>query len=364
MEIIAYAAVAYMAVQFIIALVNLFTRQYLKKSVPESHAMVSILIPARNEEENIGRLLDDLLALEYKNFEILVYDDESTDKTGSIIMGKSMGDSRIRYFQGNGPLPGWLGKNNACHQLARQSRGEYLLFLDADVRVKSGLMADAMAEMERRDLDLLSLFPVQQMRSPGEWLTVPSMNRILLGNLPLMLIRRCSWPAFAAANGQFMMFKSETYKNNWYHKQVSDEKVEDILIITRMKKMRLKVQTLLSGGQVSCRMYFGFTDSIAGFSKNILAFFGNNWLILFAYLILTTLGPFAVWMSISFSALVVYLSVIILSRVIISYLSRQPVLLNLMFMPFQQLSLILISILALFRQMTRTHKWKGRRIGR
>ncbi len=160
-------------------------RPHLKKGrIFGINPLVSILIPARNEENNIGRLLDDLQELKYNNFEILVYDDDSTDQTRSVIMDKSLLDKRIRYIQGKVLLPGWLGKNHACHQLAKAAKGDYLLFLDADVSVIPRLFTDSIAFMEKQDLDLLSLFPVQKMKTLGEWLTVPLMNRILLGNLP------------------------------------------------------------------------------------------------------------------------------------------------------------------------------------
>jgi chlorobactene glucosyltransferase len=362
MEIIAYAAIAYLAFQLAVALINLFTGQYLKKVEPSEYPAISILIPARNEEKNIGKLLDDLTGMDYRNYEVLVYDDDSNDQTAAIIIGKSRIDARIRYINGTGPLTGWLGKNHACHQLARQSRGDYLLFLDADVSVQPGLLNDSLAFMKRHNLDLLSLFPVQKMKTWGEWFTVPLMNRILLGNLPLILIRLSRLPDFAAANGQFMLFKAETYKNNWFYKKVNDERVEDIRIMRLVKKLNHRGQTLLSGGQISCRMYAGYLEGINGFAKNIHAFFGNNWLILLIYITLTTLGPFAVWVSISFPALIIYLAVAIIFRIIVSTQSRQSWWLNAVMMPFQQVSLIFISVLAAFRQLTGSLHWKGRRI--
>ncbi|MFO7613030.1 MAG: glycosyltransferase family 2 protein [Bacteroidales bacterium] len=362
MEIIAYAASAYLLVQLAVVLINLFTRIILRPALPKEDHMVSVLIPARNEEANIGPLLDDLLDLDYPKMEILVYDDDSSDGTAGIVRARVLADSRVKYLKGEGPLPGWLGKNHACHQLARQAGGEYLLFLDADVRVRRGIIAHTLAYLQKYNLALLSLFPVQVMKSFGEWLTVPLMNRILLGNLPLIFIRKIQLPDFTAANGQFMLFDATIYKQHWFHKLVNDEKVEDIRIMRMVKKLGYKGQTLLSDGQVSCRMYRSYAEGLSGFARNINAFFGKNWLILLAYLLLTSAGPVAVWLAFPLPVFVAYLAILVLVRIIISIESRQSWWRNTLLMPLQQASLLTIAAIAGYRHLTGQHTWKGRKV--
>jgi chlorobactene glucosyltransferase len=216
--------------------------------------------------------------------------------------------------------------------------------------------------MKKDDLSLFSIFPEQIMKSFGEWLTVPLMNRILVGNLPLILVRKSKLVDFAAANGQFMMFKAETYKQHWFHEWFKDERVEDIRIIRMMKALEYPVHTLLSGGQVSCRMYHGYREGLTGFSKNIHAFFGKNWLILFLYNLLSTLGLFSVWISFSFKAMLIYLAALFIFSFLVSVQSRQSIWKNILLMPFQHFSVVLISLLAAYRQMTGGLYWKGRRI--
>ena len=362
MEIIAYASAVYLAVRLMVAMVNLLSRQTLPHGTPGNTHPVSILIPARNEEKNIGNLLDDLYQIDYNPIEILVYDDDSIDQTAAIIRDKGLKDHRIRYFKGDGPVQGWLGKNFACDQLARLATGEYLLFLDADVRISPAVIKDSLGYMERHHLKLLSIFPVQEMRSPGEWFTVPLMNRILAGNLPLILVKESRMVDFAAANGQFMMFRSETYRKHWFHEQFRNERVEDIMIVRMMKKLQYRVHVLLSGGQVSCRMYHNYRDGIEGFSKNIHAFFGKNWLILFLYNLLSTFGLISVWIAFSTRAMLFYLSALVIFSIVISVQSRQPVLKNIVLMPVQQFSVFLVSIIAVYRQVTGNFSWKGRKI--
>jgi chlorobactene glucosyltransferase len=328
----------------------------------KEQSSVSVLIPARNEERNIGHLLDDLADAGDEIREILVYDDASTDQTSGIIIEKARIDRRVRYLEGEDLPGGWSGKNHACHELARQARCRYLLFLDADVRITKDLLTDMLSTVDKHDLALLSLFPVQEMKSLSEWLVVPLMNRILVGNLPLFLVRKSKMPAFSAANGQCMLFDAETYKSNWFHQRFKDDKVEDIRIIRDMKKSGYAVQTLLSGGQIRCRMYSNFNEAMNGFAKNIHAFFGRNWMILFLYIFLTTLGPLAALLTFSLPGLILFASSLIFSVAVISFLSRQAVVVNLLLLPFQHISLVLLGLLAAYRHATGNITWKGRKV--
>ena len=362
MEYLAFASIAYLAVRLFVAFTNLITRPYLHRGKPACLPFVSILIPARNEEGNIGALLSDLSLLNYPHFEIIVYDDDSDDNTALIIHEAESSNNRIRYLRGNGPDQGWLGKNYACDKLASQAKGEYFLYLDADVRVSSEILNDSIAHMQRHKLSLFSMFPVQIMKTWGEWMAVPLMNRILIGNLPMIMAVKSSISAFAAANGQFMMFDADVYRKNRFHYKFRDERVEDIRIARHMKGLGYRIHTLLSGGQISCRMYRNYREGLAGFSKNIHAFFGNSWLILILYNLLTGLGPFAVLFALSFKSMMVYLFLLILLNIMISVQSRQTVHKNLILMPFQQFSVLLISLKGVHRQLTGRQFWKGRKV--
>ncbi|MCD8260151.1 MAG: glycosyltransferase, partial [Bacteroides sp.] len=124
---------------------------------------LSILIPARNEEKNIGNLLHDLGSLYYPHIEIIVYDDESTDRTVEIASSYLPSLPELRIIRGTPPPPGWLGKNYACYQLAKEARGGKLLFLDADVRVDKHFLERVLACSGQYQTALLSIFPQQLM---------------------------------------------------------------------------------------------------------------------------------------------------------------------------------------------------------
>jgi len=370
-QILVYLLIFFAALRLGVVIVNLLTRQWLPRQESTGHADVSILIPARNEEANIGRLLSNIIDTQTDKSivirEILVYDDHSTDRTAAVVEEMAAGDPRISLIRG-GPLPqGWLGKNHACHRLGEEAAGQWLLFLDADVEVAPGLIRDSVAYALKHQIRLLSIFPKQVMKTAGEWLVVPLMNWILVSLLPMILVRTCRWTSFSGANGQFMLFDSAIYKRFRWHEQVKSDPVEDIRISRLMKKKRFRTATLLSGGQISCRMYDGYDQALKGFSKNIGQFFGNSLLWMLIFTLLTTLLPLSLFIFSSFFrlsplAFYLYLSLILLIKTLSSLLSRQPLLKNLFFWLPQMVILPVLVWKSIRYRMGGKIEWKGRQV--
>jgi len=134
MVYIAYIILVFTVIQLLVALANLCFETNLPKTDYVPDVLVSVLIPARNEEENIGTLLDDLINQEYRNIEVVVFNDQSEDRTAEIVTEYTIRDKRISLLNSGGLPEGWLGKNFACHSLSGKAHGKYMLFLDADVR--------------------------------------------------------------------------------------------------------------------------------------------------------------------------------------------------------------------------------------
>jgi cellulose synthase/poly-beta-1,6-N-acetylglucosamine synthase-like glycosyltransferase len=361
MEYLAYFILGFLALRVMISSYNLISRQWLKKSDPLDKPLISILIPARNEEKNIGSLVKSLLDQDYKNIEILVFDDQSEDKTAGIVMNleKSSG-GKVRLISSEGLPQGWLGKNHACHKLAGVAAGEYFLFIDADVILKKGLIKDALGHVSKNHLALFSIFPQQIMKTFGERISVPIMNWVLVSLLPLSLIRNSRKPAFSAANGQFMMFKARVYRKELPHERFRDHKVEDIAIMKFMKKRSYKVDTMLSGGQIQCRMYEGFMDAVNGFSKNVIEFFGGSVFLLVVYALITGFGGFVIYFFTPLFVLYLFILLTILHRMIVSILSRQSIIYNILFVPFQLFAFVVITTKALIVRFSGRYVWKDR----
>ena len=369
---LAYFIFGFLVLRFMVSISNLITRQWLRRAngagdtFPEaaSPPLVSVLIPARNEEKKIGSLLNDLFYQDYKNLEIIVYDDLSEDNTARVVSDHIKKDSRIRLIEGR-PLPyGWLGKSHGCHQLSLAAKGNYLLFLDADVRVKSSLISSSLAHMHRYRLDLFSIFPKQEMHTFGEKITVPVMNWILVGLLPLILTRISTRPSLSAANGQFMLFRAGVYHSSGFHKEVKEILAEDIEIFRISKKKGLRTHTVLSNVDITCRMYGSWSESLAGFSRNVPEFFGGHTWLAVLFALITTLGFIPVLFYLPRHLFLAFFVLIVIHRATISFLSRQPLVPNLLLAPLQQIAFCIMIITAINRRTRYALMWKGRNVYR
>jgi len=348
--------------RFTVTLFNFISNPKLTRVNKHYHDLVSILIPARNEEENIVLLLESIKVQDYKDYEVIVYDDDSSDRTFAVCSSFAAIDGRFRVIKG-GQLPTeWIGKNHACHQLAKKAKGSYFLFLDADERVGHGLINSSVHRMKLYNLSLLSLFANQDMKTMGEKVTVPLLHYLLLNLLPIRLVFLTKSPSIATACGQFMLFDADTYRKYDWHSLVKDKIVEDAELMRQVKSQGFRGEVLLANRMLNCRMYRHYGQAIAGFSKNALAAFNDSIAGLLAYILLMIGGPMIVLMTLNPSLIFFMAGLIALSRVMISLASGQRVFYNLLLHPVQMFNLTLIAFLSIQKYLTRTNTWKGRAV--
>ena len=325
-------------------------------------ALISILIPVRNEQDNILTLLQSIYDQDYFDYEVIILDDGSDDNTYSICEEFASKHHQFRVIKGQKLPHNWLGKNYACHQLAEQAKGDYFLFLDADEKVNDSLLNSAIHRMRLYNLGLLSLFTNQQMDTFGEKSVVPLMHYILLNLLPLRLVYLVKNSTVAAASGQFMLFDAELYRKNEWHKQVKDRVVEDVEIMRLVKSSGYNGEALLANGMISCRMYKSYTEAVNGFSKNFLAGFNYSIITLLFYLIIIIGGPMIVMMTLNLQLIVFMIGLIILTRIMISLSASQNAGLNVLLHPLQMINLTIIAFMAIQKHLTKTTVWKGRQV--
>lgn len=360
MVYLAWFILGFTLLQLMVALANLVFRQAAGKGVASD--LVSVLIPARNEEKNIGTLLAALKRQDYRNIEILVYDDQSADGTADLVKRAALDDPRIKYLPPVGLPEGWLGKNHACHVLSQKADGAFFLFMDADVSISGNIIGESLVTVKENHLGLLTFFPVQVMKTFSERITVPNMNYILLSLLPLVLVERTRKPSLAAANGQFMFFNAAIYRKYKPHEKLRKYHVEDIRSARYLKENGVKVSCRAAGMNLSCRMYTGFKDAVDGFSRSIISFFGNSFLLAILFWLFTTFGMIMVYASLSLVWFLVYIAAIVLTRVFISITSRQPAVMNLLLAIPQQVTMGMFIYRALMNRLKKHLIWKDRKI--
>lgn len=292
MNIILYIAFGYLAVTSLILLLN--RRDFTpllpgyKKIYDEEAPLVSILIPARNEETVIERCVKSALNQEYPNLEVLVLDDESTDHTPQILNRiQTSAPKSLQVLKGESKPDGWLGKPWACRQLANQSDGKILIFIDADTWLEKSMVSRVVRSMGHDVLDFLTVWPQQRLVTFWEKTVIPLVYYALLTLLPVRYVHKIPrWipakleplvrPMFAAACGQCMAFKRSAYDAIEGHQAVKDQVVEDVALAKEIKKRGFKMKMYHGKASISCRMYNSGKEIREGFSKNFLAGFGHN----------------------------------------------------------------------------------------
>ncbi len=229
---------------------------------------VSVLVPARNEERAIGRLMGDVLASEGVDLELVVLDDSSDDRTAEIVAAVADRDPRVRLVRG-GPLPaGWCGKQHACWQLARAARHDTWVFLDVDVVPARDAVARSVAFLEASGAGLASGFPRQETGSFLEWLLLPLIHFVLLGYLPLARARQDNTPSLAAGCGQLFVTRRADYERAGGHAAIRAS-LHDGVKLPRAYRRAERVTDIFDATEIaSCRMYSRSLDVWRGLSKN------------------------------------------------------------------------------------------------
>ena len=290
-------AAIYLTISSIILLRNVvdFTKISLDAHSITQLKSVSFCIPARNEESSIRKCVESVISQNYPYFEILVLDDHSTDSTSQILtdIQKNNPDSKIRILSGEPKPETWLGKNWACHQLSLTATGDILVFLDADTWIDTNL-ANAINNMfNSADIDAITIWPEQELGTFWEKVIIPQIYYVIFTLLPVRYsqydpkwmpekMRPLFRSYFAAACGQFIAFKKETYQTIGGHSSVRDKVVEDVELARLIRRNGLKIRLFRGSEAVHCRMYTNHNEILKGFRKNFLAGFGNNLLLFVA----------------------------------------------------------------------------------
>jgi glycosyltransferase involved in cell wall biosynthesis len=254
------------------SLLNALTIRVVKsgdaKPVLES---VSILIPMRNEANNVaGVLTSALAATALSGSEIIVLNDGSTDETAELLLSYPA----VRIIKGLELPAGWLGKNFACHQLVAHSTGDYLVFVDADVRLTPAAISAAITDMNNFGWDFISPYPRQIAFTFFERLIQPILQWSWISSVPLRFAERGKFASMVIANGQFLIVKREPYLAVGGHKEIRQEVLDDLELARLLVKNGYRGGVAEGSEVVSCRMYDNREDLFRGYTKSLWRAFG------------------------------------------------------------------------------------------
>jgi hypothetical protein len=229
---------------------------------------VAVLIPARNEERNIGRCLERVLASRGVSIEVMVLDDASTDGTAEVVREIASRDARLRLVASQELPRGWNGKQHACWMLAQQTDAPLLLFLDADVRVMPETVMRCVGEMRARKIALLSGFPRQIMGGWMERMLLPLIHFVLMGLLPMGQMRKTTKVAYAAGCGQFFMAEREAYSACGGHSAIRDTRHDGLRLPQAFRRCGLRTDLVDLTELAEVRMYESAGAVWMGLAKN------------------------------------------------------------------------------------------------
>ena len=317
---------------------------------------VSVILPARNEERHLPRLLDSLFAQRYEDFEVVVYDDGSTDCTPEILAACS--DSRLVRLRGEGPPPGWLGKPHALYEATRHATGDVFLFLDADAALAH---PEALRELAERHAALPApavLTGVTNLRTSGAWLLVSMAAHAILTGLPWFVPRRVRLRSLGGVNGQVWMIDADVYRRFEPHAAVRDRILEDVEAGRYLRVQGVGLTIAPLARLVHVRMYEDYPDAWRGFRKNTYFMLGGTPLA-FAVLLLVYVGTYLVapfvtpWLLIP----------LVVTKAVTDVLCGLPVWHGLT-APLSHLLSVALALDSAHAYATGRARWKGRTVGK
>ncbi|MBI4500968.1 MAG: glycosyltransferase [Gemmatimonadetes bacterium] len=267
----------------IVALVNTVLNLLLVRRLPASGLtegpLVSVIIPARNEERAIEQTVRAFLAQRYRVLELVVVNDRSTDATGAILDRIAAEDPRLAVIHGEPPPEGWLGKPWALHEGSRHARGELFFFVDGDIIYSPEAVGTTVSELQRSDRAMVALLPYVEMQGFWEHVAMPMLAVTFFTMLPSWIGNRTRSVRLALGGGAGMLVRRSAYQSAGGHEALKSAVVDDIGLARLIRRHGGRTVALRADHLIRMRMYHGAAEIVYGFTKNMFSAMGRNYLI-------------------------------------------------------------------------------------
>ncbi len=246
------------------------------KRVDNENPLISVLIPARNEEETIGTCVSSLLNSDYPRLEIIVLDDNSRDRTYEIVQLLSRNHKNLRVIKGQKLPPDWNGKNWACHQLAYAAKGDWFLFTDADTFHNPNSISMAIMTAKKSQSHFVTAIPGLIMKSWAEKLVLPVIHFAFFVLLPYNLINFSKNSRVAIGIGPFLFIQRKKYFSCGGFEAIKTEILDDMALARRVKQDHGKLAVMDGTEIMQVRFYTCFKEIWTGLSKNSFQAIGSS----------------------------------------------------------------------------------------
>lgn len=344
----------------LISLFNYYTIRIPKNSAPVK-ASVTLLLPVRNEEGNITECIASLKSQSgVQNLKFIVINDQSTDKTSELLTSAIANDSRFTVLNTDGPRTGWLGKVSALQSGYEAASAEFLVTLDADVRLRHDALCCAINQISELNLDFLSPYPRQEARTIAEKLIQPLLHWSWMSTIILRLAEKKPQPSTAVANGQFFIARKSALDAVGGFQSVQNQILDDIEIARSLIKSGFHGVVTEGADIAHTRMYQNFSEIREGYGKSLHKAFGGKVgaLVATAFIAMTGILPFILALRGSLVATITF-TMIVFTRALSALRAKSNPLFALLH-PIS--SALLIYLIAYSWRKRGTVQWKGRTV--
>ena len=345
------------ALALALVIFNSLTIRVIKNSPTKASGSVSVLIPMRNEEANVKGCLSSVLAQKgLDTLEVIAIDDGSTDNTSNEVKAFPS----VELISGEKLPEKWLGKLWACQQLAEKSSGDYLVFVDADVRLSDYAVANSISKMG--NWDFISPYPRQLTSGFVQKIFQPLLQWSWLSSVPLLIAQKYSIKSMAVANGQFLIIKKDAYFKSGAHAGIKTEVLDDLMLARNLLKQGYKGGVAEASKIATCHMYKNKMELFKGYQKSLWKAFGSvpGTILAIALLIVTGILPIISTALGSTSGLAAF-GLITLSRMI-SSLRTGSLPNSAIFHPLAILMLLGLILFSWYGKITNTITWRDRTV--
>ena len=241
--------------------------------------LVSIIVPARNEEADIEQSLTRLLELDYDNYEVIAVNDRSTDRTGEImesVAARPAAHGRLRVIHHRELPSGWLGKTHAMWTATNEAKGDWLLFTDADVQFKPDSLRRALAYAEAEHADHVVVFPQMIMKRPGEFMMIAFFQTMFVfGHRPWKVADPKSKDHMGV--GAFNLIRRSTYEAVGTYAALRMEVLDDMKLGKVVKNAGFAQRNVFGEDLISIRWARGARGVVENLTKNFFAVLSFQW---------------------------------------------------------------------------------------